>query len=170
MLSRFGSFILASIFAVPAVAAKTQPYPCVAKVAAYGDARYFWLWGKDAWEGSGAIECASSEAPRRHAAVLTIPVHVRFEAWTPGFGATRDSIVMLELTGFDSDQIAKVYGTFRTVGGRSVVDFKDEQYFMVAKNGSQQWNWTVFPGRSAAEMAAFLHFGQLIVKPEKVEE
>jgi len=170
MLSRFAFLILASFFAIPGFASKAQPYPCVAKISAYGDARYFWLWGKDAWEGSGVIECASADVPRRREVIITVPVHVRFEAWSPGFGATRESIVALELTGFKSDQIGNVYGTYRTAGGRSVVDFKDEQYLMVAINGNQQWHWTVSPGRSAAEMAAFLHFGQLIVKPGRIEE
>ena len=163
-------FLAISFPAAPST--RADALSCSVKITVRGDARSFWTWGTDTWTGEGQIECHKKAWTRwsERNEMITAPVFAHYESWGPGDGATGDSEVVLSLDGLELSDINDIYGSYRTLGGAAKLSRVGGQFLLLTQSPANHFIWSLTPRGRAVNTGAFLHFGQLILRPSKPKE
>ena len=161
-------FILVLFLFAPLASA--VPYLCSATITLQGDSLLsFWARGTDAWTGEGHIECLKKGSSRRanSSEIINWPVYAHYEGWGPGYGSTEASRVDLFAEDFELSEVAKIYGSYRTLGASPT---GGGHFFLITQNSNHSVVWSLSSASHAVNMSTFLQSGQLILrryKPKK---
>lgn len=133
---------------------------CYFNLLLVGQKRFFWVYGRDSWCGSGILTC------RQDSITTNTPIQVRYEGLRPGFASAIDVNLTLEST-FPADENANVFGAYRvnaqfpadnTIGELILQADKDDKTLFINMKSSR----SLF-----SELKTFKNLGQLQINYEQ---